>query len=1258
MSVISTNASLEEYRDHRELVNKENTPSLLQTLDSYNATITGGNSGSSPEPEPQDASVIQPTPTETTIKAIEDPPELSSVEKVAEGVSEITSGGDLFSNVPAPTGEGSPIVSAEGQPIKSDPPQIPIDPEVLSKKSGPPGSSAILPTIPETKESRVNKEIEEQEKGIDIYSVGRAFLNFNIQGGLHTLNAIEFIARPLTALGHSYTAGQAYKPRFDTDDTLVMGHISNLLDRSRTQYKAAKDVITAPYGNPAESQGVKAMQEQYPDAHPYVHLGVGILNDLVVEVVLSGGTAAFTNVKRLESLRTASLVAERGVARIARKTREGTPVKPKDGGVYTEGVRELLEGSPVRFDAATLGEVGELVKRADKGDKDAILQLDEVLRNNPTTESLLRRAEVFDKVAILESKLGSPSNPAFSIKTAKPSENLINSDNFLSNTDSVLDDFNISAFNAESDIDNVLIDVGRLLDGELNKVLGPNLENEIMRAAQNKQLSSLVGHKIDNLSTKEAYVYRQILMASGQNLKKLASAGEKGFVDSAQKLAFDKGMATHLVLQDKAVGRVTNSLGSFNQKALISGTPEERLVQMEALIKTNTVNPHLRRIFMDNISRADNTTGINRALMQTRKWIFANKVFDGLFEVFRNTLLAGIETFGINTFGNLGNYGIAQSGRFIEIMTPLAKADFKGSMANGAGFIGSFHGLLNGIIGSYRHVVRAAPKMGGKTLEEMGIPPTMRGTHQEDEWRQYKVITSENLGATGPIIGPTIDAAGKYTRAPGAGLIEGDLAFKMWHYETEIGYQSWKAAALHKGTAKEKLDVLKDSINNPTQLVKEGGVDRAKYYTFTAELGKIGSEVAKTIKTVPGLRYVVPYFSTPLNIIKQGIGGTIGTVNPVGVDGSGNYRFKESNLGRVLGSSEGATPHDVDVKRAEFARGAAVPAAITYLADDRLTGDIDGSTPDGAFRLENGELPYSYLTDEGNYISFEKIEPLRFILGLPINAVAVFNAIEWEDPDTGEENEAIAEIAGAIIETFSSTLGDTFILGESGDLLSALEGTRKGEEDNFIRYLSKKAAHFVPGSRWVKNLDFYEPYRRANTVIDIWKQKTPGLSRTLGRRVGLDGEIVYHERGLWWDAFNPIHLRKKENSPIKEELIRLEYKADRMYKKMTPDFSGIKGLSSLPGVTLDLDSHQSERLSILKGTGGDGPFTLMQAFGSYMDSIGYGIIPDIIKLEKYREIETKATKIAVRQLLAEDEALQDMWDARLQHYYERRGLAQ
>lgn len=645
---------------------------------------------------------------------------------------------------------------------------------------------------------------------------------------------------------------------------------------------------------------------------------------------------------------------------------------------------------------------------------------------------------------------------------------------------------------------NTTEDVSTLID-EVAKADAPNINEARRQKITNDELPKLaddLGMTVDDLlarrqgeafNAEQILAARKILVASGENLVKLANAAKNG---SEMDLAlFRRAMSQHRAIQSQVSGMTAEAgraLQSFRVVAA-SSREQERLIK-EALETTG--GEAVSRDMAAMLSELDSPEKIGRFVKDANK----ATTKDQLYEVWINGLLSSPTTHMVNILSN-------------TMVAALTVGERKIASAIGPNIPpGETSAQLKGLVDGARDGFRLAwnALKTGEPTDPM----------QKVEAEKFRAVTSENLNIAGPA-GRFADFMGEAIRVPGRLLTAGDEYFKSVGYRMELYAQAYRQAfnegLRDEAAAKRVVEI----IENPPENIKQSAIDASRYQTFTNQLGKTGKAVEQVRNNIPYARVVMPFVRTPVNVM--------------------SYAFERTPLAPL--SSSFREEIAAGGARRDLAMGKLIAGsmAMAVSADLVMSGSITGAGPTNP-KMRNimratGWQPYSIKVGD-KYYAYNRLDPVGALLGLSADVTEII----------GQTTEAeAAQIAtAAALSVAQNMASKTYMSGVTDFFDAFFSASLDPESSNYklTSYLQRMAASVVPAS--VANIErFLSPEMSATYgFLDRVKSRIPGYSDDLPPRRNIFGEPIVLEGGIGPDIMSPIYTSTAKDDPIADEMVR------------------------------------------------------------------------------------------------------------------------
>jgi hypothetical protein len=367
-----------------------------------------------------------------------------------------------------------------------------------------------------------------------------------------------------------------------------------------------------------------------------------------------------------------------------------------------------------------------------------------------------------------------------------------------------------------------------------------------------------------------------------------------------------------------------------------------------------------------------------------------------------------------------------------------------------------------------------------------------------------------------------------------------DEFFKTLNYQSEISGLAYRQATRSGLKGQKRLNKIAELIENPTvEMVKEAKAEML-YRVFQKELGSAGKSFQKIRTDVPGLRYIVPFVRTPVNIAKFGLERT-----PL------NYPrlIKQIVKGEIKGGK-------ISTELAKPTLGSIVGAVVALEA---LEGNVTGGGPrdrgerDALYRT--GWRPYSWKIGD-TYYNYGRLEPLGMVVGLTADFVELTATMS-----EGEREEIASKVALALGQNI---INKTFMQGLSGAINAVSDPDRYGDQwvKGFIRTAIPRGVAGV-----TRGID--PEVKAPDTYMEVLRSQIPFLSQGVRPRRNLWGESVEVEGLPIERVLSPVGRAEQRDSKIDNEMLRLKI------------FTSLP-MAMVRGVEITPDEH--DRLIVMSGT--------------------------------------------------------------------------
>ncbi len=676
---------------------------------------------------------------------------------------------------------------------------------------------------------------------------------------------------------------------------------------------------------------------------------------------------------------------------------------------------------------------------------------------------------------------------------------------------------------------------------------GPESFDQTIKNVKNsslEELEQIIGYKLgDGVTPARVAGARIMLQESADNLRKMALQVRAGEADVGFQLKFRQAISSHVGVQQAVAGMAADSGRALSAWRIPVGADMGKgssiyRSQLQTAVDRYGGEKAIAKL-ADVILDSKDLTQVTKRLGKVH---FANKT-DLILEYWINSLLSSPATHVVNMASNQIVAGLAVPEKFLaatfgKVLKPLDNLAITGDgmfrQTDEAVQYGEVMGQMYGMAAGMRDGFRLAYKAlkSGETSD-----PAMKY-----EARKYNAFSSENINdMAGPLfdikagsnVAKGLDFFGDWViRLPSRFLGAEDEFFKSVGYRMELNSLAYRTAK-SEGLEGAKFSArIRELVENPTEEIHLGAVDASKYQTFTNDLGASGRDAQKFINNFPPAKVILPFVRTPTNIIK--------------------YTAHRTPFNKQMWADVKAGGIKRDVALARMSMGT---SALFMGYNMALDGKVTGRGPENAEQRKalmlTGWQPYSYISDDGTYFSYNRADPVGMFLGLSADTA---EAIKYAaTPDSA------ALVYSAITAVASNVKNKSYMDGIANFIKAADDFERYGES-----YSQRLVASFTPATSLMGQIErTLDPtLSEVNSVRDrIWS-RTPTLSKNLFPRRNIWGDPIILEGGLGWDFVSPVYTSRAKNDPVADEIVKQEsgvtmhrrfYKTGKFRVEYTPE---------------------------------------------------------------------------------------------------------
>lgn len=528
---------------------------------------------------------------------------------------------------------------------------------------------------------------------------------------------------------------------------------------------------------------------------------------------------------------------------------------------------------------------------------------------------------------------------------------------------------------------------------------------------------------------------------------------------------------------------------------------------------------------------------------------------DSALELWKNGILSGFRTMGVNLLGNPLNLQKEIGQRFFQGVAGSVRGAARGSTDHV--YMGESLAMMMAQIDSFTETLLSVSRItkNPKYLKDFKLPKSIGDKAERGYVRK---ISADNWGiGTAPAAMARyiekmsgvpsmkvqagmrwmVDATGSVINTPGnlLGIMDGhaqNVASRSQRYA-----MAYRKLMSEGASSTEALGRMRELMNDQVFLdnIQESVEEFAARSTFQGELGTFGKAMQNVIKNtrpldIPVMEFLIPFTRTPINIFTQGVT----EVNPV---------LGLSSVAR--GVKQGGIAMDEALGRYTF--GMSMTAGTIMAVNNGLiTGAGPSDHGQKAALMETGWRPYSIRVQDGfdaqgepkyTYYQYNRLEPAAWLIGSVATMMETMHYTSLTNPNKDRDmQDYAAAYLGALGE---ATMDKSFFQG-----VSQFFETMSDPKRHIGTFLNKYAGSMVPAIvRDVNILAQETPYlRKVATMEDAINNRLLGGHKKLAVVRNRWGDPIEMDKGWFLGArsyFSPIGMSDKYAKPIDKEIVRL-----------------------------------------------------------------------------------------------------------------------
>lgn len=655
---------------------------------------------------------------------------------------------------------------------------------------------------------------------------------------------------------------------------------------------------------------------------------------------------------------------------------------------------------------------------------------------------------------------------------------------------------------------------------------------------------------------------RELWVRSSTKLHSLARIVATGDGSDAARIAFEKQIGIHRVIQREVIGARTETARALNAwKIPVTGGVDGAigLEQMKLLLDQGGSSKALaaKLVSLGERGMLDKA----EAMIEPSFWA---KSADAVRQLYYASLLSNPMTHARVAVSNVATLGQTVATR--KSANLLGKALGGGAIPDGEAGAGLF-AMQQGVRDALRisadgvDVLREASKRAlagdldgsravfGGTADEFGAfyrslatgeTGIMRGA---PEGAKAGAFSPEVWGlGRDSVVGRIFDWIDTATRLPGRALGASDEVFGGAAFRAEIAMRAFRQADAELKAGEIAADAfqarLRDLTHNPDEVAKLAATTLSEQVAMRAapEAGSWSWKLLNSINRIPVFgKLVMPFPRTAYNV--------------------GHFQFQYTPLAPLVKEwrddiAKGGA--EAQIAWSKMLMGSALLATFTDFAlEGKIIGSGGGDQKLRANR-EAQDIQAQSIRVGDETFSIRGFGPLSELMGLAANFADIIRTADWED----EDKELIDVIWASALAVGQQVLTAQFMRGAS-DLVMALSDPQRGKA-----FAQNALGALVPGTVAYGARVSDPTMREAFKLTDGIRRKYQ--SDALAPRRDRWGRVLTYSsgHGTFVDAVNPFYAKQVHTDPIDAELDRLETGITKPSRR-----------TSILGVPLDLGRY-------------------------------------------------------------------------------------
>jgi hypothetical protein len=196
-------------------------------------------------------------------------------------------------------------------------------------------------------------------------------------------------------------------------------------------------------------------------------------------------------------------------------------------------------------------------------------------------------------------------------------------------------------------------------------------------------------------------------------------------------------------------------------------------------------------------------------------------------------------------------------------------------------------------------------------------------------------------------------------------------------------------------------------LRSPTDDIVKQAEASARYYTFQKELGENGKRIQQLANNTPGVKIILPFVRTPINLLKF----------------AGERSVFAPAMGEVRAAiRQGGRARDEALARITLGSGLST-AAVMAAMEGKISGGGPADFREQAALKQGGWQPYSVKIGD-QWVSYQRFDPTSMLVGAAADFAEVGKYATDEEGDAFALNVLLAVAKNITSKTWLSGLSD------------------------------------------------------------------------------------------------------------------------------------------------------------------------------------------------------------------------------------------